>query len=101
MNKYQKYEFCSDIECLSFELGACQNAECSHTAKEFHHWLSENGFEILRMAVNANQPTMCSICEDKVATDESAYNHGTFYCSNCANYVAAEYGANRLRRILR
>ena len=47
---YQKNEFCEDIECYSFAFGACQNAECTHTAKEFHKWLKANGFGIIKAA---------------------------------------------------
>lgn len=46
--EYQKHEFCSDIECLSFAFGACQSAECIFSAKDFHHWLKKNGFKIVK-----------------------------------------------------
>lgn len=49
--EYRKYEFCKDIAC--FELGENNNCQetpdkCTKTAKEFHHWLNENGFEIVK-----------------------------------------------------
>ena len=43
-----------------------------------------------------SKPLRCSVCPDREAVCESAANPGTYYCSSCANYVAMEYGGNRL-----
>ncbi len=45
--KYEKYEFCKDVGCTELDNGKCKNMIlCRYTAKEFHRWLSRNGFEI-------------------------------------------------------
>lgn len=51
--EYQKYEFCQATACPNFNDGACDHkgrslVVCSRTAKEFHGWLTEKGFEIVR-----------------------------------------------------
>jgi hypothetical protein len=59
---YQKREYCRDVRCpLQLELDAqtpgsedyerirtiCQTA-CRHTAYEFHHWLIDKGYLLVR-----------------------------------------------------
>ncbi len=59
---YQRREFCKDILCViqrqldrctpgsrEYEevRGVCQT-ECIHTTYEFHHWLIEHGYEVVR-----------------------------------------------------
>ena len=59
---YQRREYCKDIKCTvqleleSHEPGTaeydavrarCKTA-CVHTTYEFHHWLIEHGYEIVR-----------------------------------------------------
>jgi hypothetical protein len=61
---YPKREYCKDVRCpLQLELDAqapgsegyerirtvCQT-NCRHTAYEFHHWLSDKGYLIVRPA---------------------------------------------------
>jgi len=52
--KYKKYEFCKSVGCWELEkqdgVEFCRagDEECSYTAKEFHHWLNRNGFEIVK-----------------------------------------------------
>ena len=61
---YQRREYCKDVECpVQMELDAldpgsaqyqtvrqtCQRA-CVHTTWEFHHWLIERGYLIVRPA---------------------------------------------------
>ena len=61
---YQKREYCNDIKCpVQMELNqhefnsieyekirnACKNS-CKHTTYEFHHWLIEKGYQIVRPA---------------------------------------------------
>jgi len=41
----------------------------------------------------------CTICKNKEATHESISNLGTYYCKKCTDYVIAEYGANRVKKI--
>lgn len=54
--EYKKYEFCKAIGC-SWRVAAmnnglpderCIHRGCRHTAKEFHHWLKDNGFKIVK-----------------------------------------------------
>ena len=52
-SKYQKYEFCEGSGCLNFNGVKCEHDGknpilCNRTAKEFHKWLKENGFEIVK-----------------------------------------------------
>ena len=53
--RYQKYEFCDTIDCPGMRNGKCQvkQEDCIRTAKEFHHWLSDNGFEIVKSIESA------------------------------------------------
>lgn len=59
---YKKREYCNDIKCLvQMELNkheassieyekirnTCKTA-CKHTTYEFHHWLIEKGYEIIK-----------------------------------------------------
>jgi len=59
---YKKREYCNDIKCsVQIELNkhkegspeyekirkTCKTA-CKHTTYEFHHWLIEKGYEIVR-----------------------------------------------------
>jgi len=53
--EYQKYDFCCSIDngknCLDWVDGDCcfvLNQDCTRTAKEFHHWLKENGYRIVK-----------------------------------------------------
>ena len=61
---YQRREYCKDIRCpVQLELEKtekgsaeydavrekCKNA-CVHTTFEFHHWLIDHGYEIVRPA---------------------------------------------------
>ena len=61
---YQRREYCKDIRCPVQSLlekeeagsegydlvrGICQSA-CIHTTYEFHHWLIEHGYEVVRKA---------------------------------------------------
>jgi len=52
--QYHKYEFCRAIDCCNFNNGKCDHEGkrpniCSMTAKEYHQWLTKNGFEIVRL----------------------------------------------------
>jgi hypothetical protein len=50
--EYQKYEFCRDMECDNlYNQASCvvdDPAGCPLTAKEFHCWLKENGYRIVK-----------------------------------------------------
>lgn len=51
MQEYQKHEFCKKSECDDLRDGKCQaqiDQDCWYTAKEFHHWLKENGYRIVK-----------------------------------------------------
>lgn len=50
---YQKYEFCYDSGCLNFNGVKCDICDrgsnfCTRTAKEFHEWLEDNEFKIVK-----------------------------------------------------
>ena len=54
--EYQKYEFCKAVNCSCYTPGAkdlqvlpnCITSDCVMTAKEFHHWLMDNWFKIIK-----------------------------------------------------
>lgn len=61
---YKKREYCNDLKCpVQMELNSqgagsaeyekirntCKSS-CKHTTYEFHHWLIEKGYEIVRPA---------------------------------------------------
>jgi hypothetical protein len=65
---YQRREYCKDIRCPVQLLldqapvgspeydhirGICQNS-CIHTTYEFHHWLIEKGYLVVRPAETAH-----------------------------------------------
>lgn len=61
---YIKYEFCRAMECpflisvtgMHWSQSLCyQDPEnCHHTAKEFHSWLTNNGFAIIKTESHPN-----------------------------------------------
>jgi len=51
------------------------------------------------MDENKKEKIMCSLCPHREAVNKSVYNPGTYYCSECANYVAAEFGMQHLKPI--
>lgn len=55
--EYKKLEFCIDVSCQHYwpESTHCQEhcgvnnkSNCNFTAKEFHHWLKDNGYKIVK-----------------------------------------------------
>jgi len=52
VQSYQKYEFCEAMKCSYLDAGpiGCHisDGNCVYAAKEFHSYLTENGFEIVR-----------------------------------------------------
>ncbi len=62
--EYQRREFCKDIKCMIQrqldqsspgsdeyeEVRQICKGKCIHTTFEFHHWLIEHGYEIVRPA---------------------------------------------------
>ena len=62
--EYQRREFCKDIQCpIQRQLDRCKagtpdydefrsicQTDCIHTTYEFHHWLIEHGYEVVRPA---------------------------------------------------
>jgi len=56
MRTYKNYEFCKAVKCKNFHNCECNHKYrlpiiCSKTAREFHFWLIENGFEIRKAEV--------------------------------------------------
>jgi hypothetical protein len=61
---YQRREFCKDVRCpIQRQLDKCAagspeaeevraicKADCIHTTYEFHHWLIQHGYEVVRPA---------------------------------------------------
>jgi hypothetical protein len=44
-------EFCRDMDCeYLYKQKSCvvYKIYCTHTAKEFHHWLRDNGYRIVK-----------------------------------------------------
>ena len=63
MKKYGKYEFCKNMECKELKNdNICYKnpKDCIHTAKQFHEWLKENDFEIIKAL-----PYTCIHCKTK------------------------------------
>ena len=51
--RYEKYEYCKAVDChgISNASRCClKDGDCDRTAKEFHIWIEENGFEIVKAA---------------------------------------------------
>lgn len=51
MEKYKKYEFCKDIDCYYYEPSECTTLHpfmCPYSAKQFHKWLKEQGYIIVK-----------------------------------------------------
>ena len=52
MKEYKKYEFCKSVGCIELtkkepiKCGAVY--KCVYTAREFHRWLKNNGYKILK-----------------------------------------------------
>lgn len=50
---YEKYEFCKAINCPLIEyFGKCCIAGCLYTAKDFHQWLQDSGYKIVKETKN-------------------------------------------------
>ena len=47
--EYEDYEFCYDVRCAWVKKNKCSlSPGCRHTAREFHKWLTDNGFKIVK-----------------------------------------------------
>lgn len=47
--EYKKYEYCKAIGCSGIEYSdKCCTSGCFYTAKDFHKWLKENNFKIVK-----------------------------------------------------
>ena len=60
--EYKRREFCKDVKCpVQVELNACEEgsdtyekirktcaAACKYTTYQFHHWLIDKGYSIIR-----------------------------------------------------
>jgi hypothetical protein len=49
--EYQDYEFCKDVKCRDWLKSAnccCPITDCNYSAKEFHIWLNNNGYKIVK-----------------------------------------------------
>lgn len=47
--EYKDHEFCLAIHCTWIAKGKCTlKYECCYSAKFFHIWLKENGFQIIK-----------------------------------------------------
>lgn len=68
---YRRREFCKDIRCaIQIQLdkaaegseeyeevrGICKT-DCIHTTYEFHHWLTQHGYEVVRPAAGKKAPS--------------------------------------------
>jgi len=59
-HEYPKYEFCKSIGCIRLKDNKCmaEDYRCIKRAKEFHTWLKNNDYKIVR-------DYKCKICEDR------------------------------------
>lgn len=64
MREYQKYEFCESVKCKALAYSLSNTPQCGRysdtcikTAKQFHQWLVDNGFKIVK------DESECSGCE--------------------------------------
>ena len=97
MIKYEKYEFCKDINChllvdhcLVKQIDADMfHHGCPHSAKSFHKWLELNGFQIVKLPaseeskVQRGQAGECCACK---------YEHTQMLCGlsrDSCNYTPA------------
>lgn len=47
--EYKKYEYCKAVGCPCIEYAEqCCISGCIYTAKDFHKWLKENNFKIVK-----------------------------------------------------
>ena len=47
--EYEKYEYCKAVNCPAIEYGEkCCISGCIYTARQFHEWLKENNFKIVK-----------------------------------------------------
>ena len=71
--EYQKHEFCKDIKCNQFipeskKHGITEScmfshdSDCIHTAKEFHKWLKENNFKLVKEEFRAGEKEQLCSC---------------------------------------
>ena len=54
-NEYQNYDFCKDVNCRDWLKGCCTITDCNYSAKEFHMWLNNNGYKIVKCEQNESQ----------------------------------------------
>lgn len=50
--EYQEYEFCKAKKCWKYFENKCLDIGCQYTAKEYHKWLKENSFKIIKKTPN-------------------------------------------------
>ena len=53
IKKYKKNEFCKKMKCIYLDENNCvllnrQMKHCPFTAKEFHKWLKNNDYQIIK-----------------------------------------------------
>ena len=89
MKEYQDHEFCNDILCdaiSSHNQCICKEIywkDCIHTAKEFHKWLKDMGYKIIKDAPTGDQidfflsriKSLESVLADKDALIKSLNEH--------------------------
>ena len=65
--EYRKYEFCKSTGCCNFNNNTCDHAGkgsnmCNRTAKEFHKWLKENNFKLVKEEFRAGEKEQLCSC---------------------------------------
>ena len=49
IEEYKKYEYCKAIGCPCIEYTEqCCISGCAYTAKDFHKWIKENNFKVVK-----------------------------------------------------
>lgn len=88
--EYQKHEFCLAMKCSWFQHGVCTlKPGCAYTARQFHYWLKDNEFEIIKASNEVNVPCGNTKCPEYNESDPDGTNCALFFPANkeqCAHY---------------
>ena len=85
MREYKKYEFCKAFKCPALKDNLCRTDPevCVFSAKEFHHWLKENGFKIV--AAHSDAPTFKIKPSPEMSVDDKYIKFNNLSSNNVLN----------------
>jgi len=67
---YEKNEFCKAMKCIFFDGNCKSKPVCIYTARQFHHWLQDNNFSIIKEKGSIpDKPTKYTFTELPCPTD--------------------------------